>query len=93
MFSKRKARLIVFAAAAVTLGGGLFAYVTPASTNVDPAPVVDRPGAVNNATTLRPWSEDLSENAVDARGIEKDLDGNASALISSPCAGLPGCGK
>jgi len=92
MFSQRKARLIVFVAVAATLGGGLFAYVTPASTNVEPAPLGDRPGLANNAT-LRPWSDDLSEDAVDSRGIENDLDGNASALISSDCFGLPGCGN
>jgi len=73
------------------LGSGLFVYVTPASTNVNPAPVGDRPGIADNATTYRAWGEDLSENAVDASGIEHDLDGNASALVSLPCGGLPAC--
>jgi len=82
MFSKRKARLVAFVAAAATLGGGLFIYVTPASTNVNPAPVDHRPGIANNAT-IEPWSNYLSEGAVDSAGIEKDLDGNAAALIPS----------
>ena len=80
MFSKRNARLVVFVAAAVTLGGGLFIYVTPASTNVNPAPVDHRPGI---DATYRSWGEDLSEGAVDSAGIEVDLDGNASSLIAS----------
>jgi hypothetical protein len=92
MFSRRKARLIVFVAAAVTLGSGLLIYVTPASTNVNPAPVADRSDFSTNAT-LTPWSDDLSENAVDAGGIEKDLDGNASALFASDCGGRPSCGN
>jgi hypothetical protein len=79
MFSKRNARLIVFVAAAATLGGGLFVYVTPASTKVDPAPVHDRPGIAIDPT-YRSWGEDLSDYAVDAAGIETDLDGNASSL-------------
>lgn len=92
MFSKRKARLIIFAAVAAALGGGLFAYVTPASTNVDPAPVA-RPG-IENSPTIRPWGEDLSEGAVDPAGIELDLDGNASALLASDqWCGRPACGN
>ena len=81
MFSTRKARLFVFAAIAATVGGGLFVYVTPASTNVNPAPVYDRPG-VTEGLTIRPWGEDLSEEAVDSAGIEKDLDGNTAALFA-----------
>ena len=93
MFSKRKARLIVFVAVAATLGSGLFVYVTPASTNVNPAPVGDRPGIATNAT-IRPWSDYLSEGAVDSGGIENDLDGNASALFASDqWCGLPACGN
>ena len=92
MFSKRKARLIVFVAVAATLGSGLFVYVTPASTNVNPAPVNDRPGIANNVT-IRPWGEDLSEGAVDSGGIENNLDGNASALFASDWCGLPACGN
>lgn len=85
MFSRRKARVIVFVAAVVSLGGGLFVYVTPASTNVVAAPVI-----ADSETTYRSWGQDLSPSAVDAGGIEKDLDGNAASLISSDClvAGL-----
>lgn len=83
MFSRRKAaRLFTFAVFAAILGGGLFVYVTPASTNVNPAPVYDRPGIADGAT-ITPWSEYLSEGAVDSLGIERDLDGNASALFPS----------
>ena len=82
MFPKRQARLIAFVTFAATLGGGLFVYVTPASTKVNPAPVVDRPGIANSGS-LRPWGEYLSEDAVDAARIEKNLDGNASALFAS----------
>jgi hypothetical protein len=104
MFSKREVtepkhatpkrmRLIVIVAVAATLAG-VFAYVAPAS-NADRAPLDDRPGIANNATnaTIRPWSDYLSEGAVDSRGIENNLDGNASALFPSDCSGLPGCGN
>jgi hypothetical protein len=82
MFSKRKARLLVLVAAAATLGGGLLAYVTPASTNVNPVPVDDRPGIAIDPT-YRSWGEDLSPRAVDSAGIETDLDGNAASLYPS----------
>lgn len=92
MFSKRM-RLAVFVAVAGTLAG-VSAYVAPAS-NVDRAPLDDRPGIANNATnaTISPWSDYLFEGAVDSAGIEIDLDGNASALVPSDCSGLPGCGN
>jgi hypothetical protein len=91
MFSKREAtepkhatpkrmRLAVFVAVAATLAG-MFAYVAPAS-NANQAALDDRPGIANNAT-IKPWGEYLSEAAVDSRGIETDLDGNASALFAS----------
>ena len=51
--------------------------------DMDRAPVAARPDMVNNAP-IRTWGEDLSAQAVDAGGIENDLDGNASALVSSP---------
>jgi hypothetical protein len=86
MFSKRQARLIVFAAAVVTLGGGLLVYVTPAATKVDSAPVVDRPVIADDAL-ITPWSTYLSPQAVDSGGIENDLDGNAASLYPSD-AGL-----
>jgi hypothetical protein len=54
----------------------------PASTKVDPAPVVDRPGLANSAS-IRPWGEYLSEDAIDAAGIETDLDGNAASFYAS----------
>jgi hypothetical protein len=87
MVSKRrkKIRLTVVAAAVAALG--VFAYVVPASnvapaSNVDRASLADRPGTANNAT-ITPWSNYLSERAVDSGGIENDLDGNASALVPS----------
>jgi hypothetical protein len=92
MFSKRKARLIVFVAFAATLGGGLLVYVTPASTTVDPGPLDNRPSMTNSAT-IRPWGADLSEHAVHSGGIENDLDGNAAALFTSDWCGLPACGN
>jgi hypothetical protein len=92
MFSKR-VRLTVFVAIAASVGG-VFAYVTPAS-NAERARLDDRPGIADNATnaTISPWSDYLSEGAVDSGRIENDLDGNASALVSSDCIGLPGCGN
>jgi hypothetical protein len=93
MFSKRKARLIVFVAAAAALGGGLLAYVTPASTsvNVNPAPRDARPGFADSVP-FRLSSEYLSEDAVDAGGIENDLDGNAASLVASDqWCGKPAC--
>lgn len=95
MLSKRKARLIAFVAAAATLGGGLFAYVTPASTSisVDPAPRDARPGVADSVPFILS-SEGLSEGAVDSGGIENDLDGNAASLYASDqwCGG-PACGS
>ena len=79
MFSNKRVRLSVFATVVVV--GGLFAYVAPAY-NVEPVRIDDRAG-IEGSVTIRPWGEDLSENAVDARGIERDLDGNASALYPS----------
>jgi len=94
MFSIRKARPFVFtsvASVAVTLGV-VFTYVAPAS-NVRPAPLEDRPGVASFSTTLRPWSDDLSADAVDAGAIERDLDGNASSLYASDqWCGRPACG-
>jgi hypothetical protein len=89
MFSKREAteprhgarRLALFAAVTAATLAGVYAYVAPAS-NVTPAPLDDRPGIASNAT-IRPWSEFLSARAVDSNGIERDLDGNASALAAS----------
>lgn len=90
MFSKREVtepkhrtpkrmRLIVVVTVAATLAG-VFAYVAPAS-NAARAPLDDRPGIASNAT-ITPWTAPSAE-AVDSAGIEKDLDGNASALFAS----------
>jgi hypothetical protein len=91
MFSKRT-RVSVLVAAAVTLGG-VFAYVAPAS-NIDRAPLDDRLGIADDLPTIRPWGEDLSKSAVDAAGIERDLDGNTRALFASDqWCGRPACGN
>ena len=81
MFSRKTIRLSVFVALVGTLA--VYAYVVPASNvgptaNVERAPFIERSGV---ASSTRPWSEGLSEGAVDSGGIEKDLDGNASALL------------
>jgi hypothetical protein len=49
--------------------------------DMDRAPVHARPDILNNAP-IRLWGEDISADAVDANGVENDLDGNASALIA-----------
>jgi hypothetical protein len=71
--------------------GSVFAYIAPTA-QVDRAQAGDRPGIANRAM-LRPWSEYLSEDAVDAAGIETDLDGNASALYTSDWCGRAACGN
>jgi len=89
MFSKREAtelkhgarRMALSAAVTAATLAGVYAYVAPAS-NVARAPLDDRPGIASNAT-ISPWSEFLSPGAVDSNGIERDLDGNASALVAS----------
>ena len=69
--------------------GGVVTYVASAS-NVTRVPTmvtssgVERSG-VENSVNIRPWSENLSKDAVDALGIELDLDGNESALVTSDC--------
>jgi len=94
MFSIQKARPFVFtavASSAMTLGA-VFAYVAPAST-VRPAPFEDRSG-VASSSALIPWLENLSGDAIDAGGIERDLDGNAASLIASDqWCGRPACGE
>ena len=93
MFSLRKARPFVFtavASAAVTLGA-VFTFVAPAS-NVRPAPSEDQSG-VASYSALKPWLENLSADAVDAGGIERDLDRNAASLFASDqWCGRPACG-
>jgi len=80
---RKRIRLSVLAAVVATLG--VFAYVAPGS-NVAPASTVDRAPLADRAgvsSSIRPWSEGLSERAAESGGIEKDLDGNASALVPS----------
>ena len=95
MFSLRKARPFVFtavASSAVTLGV-VFTYVAPAST-ADRAPLDNRLGVADDLPTIRPWGEDLSESAVVAAGIERDLDGNTKALFAADqWCGKPACGN
>jgi hypothetical protein len=80
MVSKRKAGLIAFAVAATALSSALFLYTAPASTSVNPAPFEPRAGIAGDAA-IEPWSNFLSDQAVDSNGIEKDLDGNASMFL------------
>jgi hypothetical protein len=102
MFSKREVtepkhampkriRLAVFVAVTAATLAGVYAYVVPAS-DAARAPLDDRPGIANNAA-IRPWSDYLSEGALDSGGIENDLDGNASALFTSDSCGRPACGN
>ena len=82
MFSKRKARLTALAVVTVATSSALFLYMAPAATSVNPAPFESRPGIASEAT-IEPWSAYLSRDAVDSKGIDLDLDGNASALFAS----------
>jgi hypothetical protein len=82
MLSKQEAKRMAataFVSVAVTLGG-VFAY-GPAS-NAGRTPV-DVGSGIADSATFGPWIENLSATAVDAGGIEADLDGNASALFAS----------
>jgi hypothetical protein len=85
----KKVRVAVVVAVLVATLIGVYAYVVPAS-DAAQAAVDDRPGVAHSAT-LRPWSDGLSQGAVDSGGIENDLDGNASALVPSDCIGLSAC--
>jgi hypothetical protein len=87
----KRVRLAVLVALAAATLAGVYAYVVPAS-NAARAPLNDGPSITKNAT-IRPWSDYLSEGAIDSGGIENDLDGNASALVPSDCIGLPACGN
>ena len=69
--------------------GGVVTYVASASNvtrvpTVAPSSGIERSG-VESSVYLRPWSEELSKDAVDSLGIDRDLDGNSSALVSSDC--------
>jgi hypothetical protein len=80
MTSKRAA--LRFTAGFLALGGltlaGVFAYVTP-NLKAESARAEGRPSFADDAPA-RILYRDLPQGAVDAGGIEKDLDGNASAL-------------
>jgi hypothetical protein len=78
MISRKRMRLTALAAVAV-IAGGVFALVAPASTKVER--VFDAGPAIESSVTIRLWGEDLADDAVDAAGIERNLDGNASALV------------
>jgi len=78
MISRKSVRLTLLATIAVA---GAFAYVAPAY-NIEQARLDDQP-VINDTVTIRPWGEDLSADAVESNGIERDLDGNASALMPS----------
>jgi hypothetical protein len=80
MISKRRAKLTGFAAGALILSGA-FTLVARAYTNAERAALDQRP-VIESIATIRPWGESLSPVAVDAAGIETDLDGNASALYA-----------
>jgi len=85
MISQQRKRIRVTLLVAVVATLGVFAYVAPGS-NVAPASTVDRAPLADRAgvpSRIRPWSEGLSEGAVDSGGIENNLDGNASALVPS----------
>ena len=82
---RKRIRLSLLVTAVATLS--VFAYVVPASNVIRPSSV-DRatsqdPVGMTSSTTIRRWGEGLSDRAVESGGIEKDLDGNASALIPS----------
>jgi hypothetical protein len=91
MFAKERIKPAAFVAAALTLVG-VFVFVAPAS-ELSRAPAIDDRPVMENSPIIRPWGEDLSESAVDAGGIERDLDGNTRALFASDqWCGSPACG-
>ena len=94
MFSKREVtepkqavpsrmRKALFVAITAATLAGVYAYVAPASDAARARAALDDRLGIANGATIRPWGEDLSEGAVDAGGIETNLDGNASALVAS----------
>ena len=85
MLSKQRKAIGVTVFTAVVATLGVLAYVAPGS-NVAPASTFDRaplPDRSGVSSSVRPWSEGLANDAVDSGGIEKDIDGNASALVPS----------
>ena len=81
MFSKR-VRATVVAAVFSATAIGVYAFLSPASDAAVVSAPADRPDFADSPA-ITPWSEYLSRDAVGAYGIEKDLDGNASALFPS----------
>jgi quercetin dioxygenase-like cupin family protein len=79
-------RLTLLAAVAAMLAG-VSAYVVLASdadqSAPDDEPAIASEETRDNAVSIPSWGDNLSEAAVDSGGIERDLDGNASALIAS----------
>jgi hypothetical protein len=79
MFSKRKA--LKYGTMFLALGGvalgGVVAYVA-AAPDAERARLEDQP-RIESGAPIR-FHDDVSADAVDSGGIEKDLDGNASAL-------------
>jgi len=70
---------------------GAYAYLAPAS---DAAAVIDHRPHPASTPTIPPRREYLPKDALDANGIELDLDGNASALIAADqWCGRPACGN
>ena len=88
MFSKR-VRATVVAAVFSATAIGVYAYLSPTSDAAVVSAPVGRPDFANSPV-LTPWSDELSPSAVDAAGIEKDLDGNASALFPADWLRAPG---
>jgi len=62
-------------------GASVSAFIAPTA-EVERARAGERP-VIPNDPALTPWSEFLSKDAVNSAGVEKDLDGNASALNAS----------
>lgn len=75
----RKVRVAVGASVLAAALIGVYASLAPSS---KAAPtVLDERSGITSSQTIAPWSEQLSPDAVDANGIELDLDGNASAFV------------
>ena len=70
----------VFFVTGSLFGASVFAVIAPTA-EIELA----RPEAQTGVPvdpTIAPWSDYLSKDAVDAAGIESDLDGNAAALVA-----------
>ena len=86
MFAKQKRAALKYAGAFLVVGGlswiSLVGGTAPG--DVDRMPSNGAPDFVDTTPAFNPWRDGLSEGAVDAAGIELNLDGNASALVASP---------